>query len=78
MKAELSTPLWRLSSRYILPGLEGGGRELVANIKISRLCINIQTSDSHANMANWPTFQHGWSGGKAAPSGQACAAQGPA
>ena len=61
MKAELSTPLWRLSSSYILPGLEGAGagRELVANIKISRLYISIQPSDSLENMDNWPAVQHG-------------------
>ena len=30
----------------------------------------MQTSDSLENMANQPAFQHGRSGGKAAPRGQ--------
>ena len=34
-------------------------KKLVANIKINKLCINIQISDSLENMANRPAFQHG-------------------
>ena len=72
---------WRLIPAHrcgdFVPTYFLGKKKLVANIKISRLYINIQTSDSLENMANWPAFQHGWSGGKAAPSGKACAAQIP-
>ena len=53
------------------------GKNLVANIKISRLYVNIQTSDSIQNVANWPAFQQGWSWGKSAPSGKAYTAQIP-
>ena len=76
---------WRLIPThrcgYFVPtfffGGGAGDAELVANIKISRLYINIQTSDSLENMSNWPAYQHGRSGRKATPSGKACAAQIP-
>lgn len=37
--------------------------------QVSRLLTSLE------NLACWPAFQHGWSGGEAAPSGKACAAQ---
>ena len=37
--------------------------------QVSRLLTSLE------NLAYWPAFQHDWSGGEAALSGKACAAQ---